>query len=136
MFRILRTVFIDQLRRASSRPKLVTDIEKMLAASEELSPPEVSGAEDRRKLDVVFDQEIISAITELPDGERVALLFQAVGGLSYREISAALECPLGTVMSRILRAKRCLRHRLAAYARNYRIMRTTPREEEQRDAEA
>jgi RNA polymerase sigma-70 factor (ECF subfamily) len=136
MFRILQTVFIDQLRRASSRPKLVMDIEKMLAVSEELSPPEVSNVHDRRKLDELFDQEIVSAIAELPDGERVALLFQAVGGLRYREISEALECPVGTVMSRLHRAKRWLRHRLAAYAKNHGIMRTTPPEEEQRDAEA
>jgi RNA polymerase sigma-70 factor (ECF subfamily) len=136
MFRILRTVFIDQLRRASSRPKLVTDIEKLLAAPEELSPPEASDVKDRRKLDEVFDQEILSAMTELPDEERLALLFQFVGGLSYREISEAMECPIGTVMSRIHRGKRWLRRRLAAYARNYGIMRTTPLKEEQRDAEA
>ncbi len=76
------------------------------------------------------------AITELPDEERLALLFQAVGELSYREISEALECPIGTVMSRIHRAKRRLRHRLAAHARNYGIMRTTLREEDQKDAKA
>jgi RNA polymerase sigma-70 factor, ECF subfamily len=136
MFRILRTVFIDQLRRESKRPKLVTDVEKMLAASEQLSLPEVSDLKDRRNLDEVFDQEILSAMTELPDEERLALLFQVVGGLSYREVSEAMECPIGTVMSRIHRAKRWLRHRLAAYARNYGIMRMTPPEEEQRDAEA
>ena len=43
-------------------------------------------------------------MTELPDEERLALLFQVVGGLSYREISEAMECPIGTVMSRIHRA--------------------------------
>jgi RNA polymerase sigma-70 factor (ECF subfamily) len=91
---------------------------------------------DRRKLDEVFDQEILSAMTEPPDEERLALLFQLVGGLSYREISEAMECPIGTVMSGIHRGKRWLRRRLAAYARNYGIMRTTPLKEEQRDAEA
>jgi RNA polymerase sigma-70 factor (ECF subfamily) len=136
MFRILRTVFIDQLRRASSRPKLVTDIEKLSTAPEQLSPPEVFDVKDRRKLDEVFDQEILSAMTELPDEERLALLFQLVGGLSYREISEAMECPIGTVMSRIHRGKRWLRHRLAAYARDHGVMRKTPLEEEQRDAEA
>ena len=136
MFRILQTVFIDQLRRASIRPKLVTDVEKMLTAPEQLAPPEVSNVRDRRELDELFDQEIISAIAELPDEERLTLLFQAVGELSYREISEALECPIGTVMSRLHRAKRRLRHRLAAHARNYGIMRTTLREEEQKDAEA
>lgn len=114
----------------------MTDIEKLLAAPEELSPPEASDVKDRRKLDEVFDQEILSAMTELPDEERLALLFQLVGGLSYREISEAMECPIGTVMSRIHRGKRWLRRRLAAYARNCGIMRTTPLKEEQRDAEA
>jgi RNA polymerase sigma-70 factor, ECF subfamily len=136
MFRILRTVFIDRLRRESKRPKLVTDFDKMLTAPQQLSPPEVSDVKDRGNLDEVFDQEIMSAMTELPDEERLALLFQAVGGLSYREISEALECPVGTVMSRLHRAKRWLRHRLAAYSKSYGIMRTTALEEEQRDAEA
>jgi RNA polymerase sigma-70 factor, ECF subfamily len=136
MFRILRTVFIDQLRRASSRPKLVTDLERMLAACEEPSPPEVFDVKDRRELDEVFDQEIISAISELPDGECVALLFQVVGGLSYHEISEALECPVGTVMSRIHRAKRWLRHRLATYAKNCGIVGRTSLEEERKDAQA
>jgi RNA polymerase sigma-70 factor (ECF subfamily) len=136
MFRILRTVFIDQLRKASSRPKLVTDVDKMLAAPEQLSPPEVSDVKDRRSLDEVFDQEIVSAITELPEDDRLALLFQAIGGLSYREISEALDCPVGTVMSRLHRTKRWLRHRLAAYSTSSGILRTTALEEEQRDAEA
>jgi len=136
MFRILRTVFIDQLRKESSRPELVTDIENLLAASEEPSPPEVSDVKARRNLDEVFDQEIVTAITELPDAERLALLFQAVGGLSYREISEVLECPIGTVMSRLHRAKRWLRHRLANYAKHCGIICTTSLQEERKDAEA
>jgi RNA polymerase sigma-70 factor (ECF subfamily) len=91
---------------------------------------------DRRNLDGVFDQEILSAMTELPDEERLALLFQVVGGLSYREISEAMECPIGTVMSRIHRAKRWLRWRLAGYGKSYGVVCATALEEEQRDAEA
>ena len=100
------------------------------------SPPDVSDVKDRRNLDEVFDQEILSAMTELADEDRLALLFQAVGGLSYREISEAMECPIGTVMSRIHRAKRLLRRRLPAYGKSYGIVRATALEEEQRDAEA
>jgi RNA polymerase sigma-70 factor, ECF subfamily len=136
MFRILRTTFVDQLRRESSRPKLVMDIEKILAAHEEPSPPEIFDVKDRGKLDDFFDQEIIRAIAELPDEERLALLFQAVGNLTYREISEALECPIGTVMSRLHRAKRWLRLRLAAYAETWGFIRSTPGKEDQRGAKA
>src|SRR5260370_12222264 len=58
MFRILRTVLIDQSRRESKRPKLVIDVEKMLAAPEQLSPPEVFDVRDRRNLNEVLDQEV------------------------------------------------------------------------------
>ena len=139
MFRILRTTFVDQLRRESSRPKLVIDIEKMLAAVDEFSPPEIFNVRDRDKLDhldEVFDQEIVSAIAELPDEDRLALLCQAVGNLTYREISEALECPIGTVMSRLHRAKRWLRLRLAAYAENCGFIRSTRGKEDQSGAKA
>ena len=86
----------------------MTDVEKMLAAWEQSSPPDVSDVKDRRNLDELFDQEILSAMTELADEDRLALLFQAVGGLSYREISEAMECPIGTVMSSLSRARRQL----------------------------
>jgi RNA polymerase sigma-70 factor (ECF subfamily) len=139
MFQILRTAFVDQLRRESSRPKLVIDIDKMLAAIDELSPPEIFNVRDRDKLDhldEVFDEEVVSAIAELPDEDRLALLFQAVGNLTYREISEALECPIGTVMSRLHRAKRWLRLRLAAYAKNCGFIRSTAGKEDQSGAKA
>jgi RNA polymerase sigma-70 factor (ECF subfamily) len=136
LFRILRTTFVDQLRRESSRPKLVMDIEKMLSAYEQLSPPEIFDVKDRAQLDEFLDQEVVSAIAELPDEERLALLFQAVGNLTYREIGEALECPIGTVMSRLHRAKRWLRLRLAAYAEHSGLIRTTPGREDQQNAKA
>jgi len=47
-----------------------------------------------------------------------------------------LECPIGTVMSRLHRAKRWLRHRLANYAKHCGIICTTSLQEERKDAEA
>jgi RNA polymerase sigma-70 factor (ECF subfamily) len=136
MFRILRTTLIDQLRREASRPKLVMDIEKMLGAQEQLSPPEIFDVKDRARLDELLDQEVGRAIAELPDEERLALLFQAIGNLTYREISEALECPIGTVMSRLHRAKRWLRLRLAAYAEQCGFIRSTSGKEDQKGAKA
>ena len=136
LFRILRTTFVDQLRRESSRPKLVMDIEKMLSAHQQLSAPAIVDVKDRAQLDELLDQEVVRAIAELPDEERLALLFRAVGNLRYREISEALECPIGTVMSRLHRAKRWLRVRLAAYAENSGFIRSIAGREDQKNAKA
>src|SRR5260370_37355178 len=59
MFRILRTTFVDQLPRESNMPKLVIDIEKMLAAVDKLSPLQIFNIRERSKidhLDELFDQ--------------------------------------------------------------------------------
>src|SRR5436190_3861058 len=52
---------------------------------------------------------VTDAIAELPDGERDALMLHAWEELSYDEIAAALDIPIGTVRSRLNRARRRLR---------------------------
>jgi RNA polymerase sigma-70 factor (ECF subfamily) len=59
--------------------------------------------------------QVVAGIAELPAGERDALLLFAWEELSYEEIAAALEIPLGTVRSRINRARRRLRELVPAH---------------------
>ncbi len=129
LFRILRTVYLDQLRKSARRPRLVAG-EQERAAEENPPLPDVVDATERRAMEQGFDQEVVAAMNELPEEERLALLFQVFGGLSYREISEALACPLGTVMSRLHRAKAGLRARLAEYAMRARIVTRPPANEE------
>jgi RNA polymerase sigma factor (sigma-70 family) len=56
--------------------------------------------------------ELVAELFALPAGEREALLLLAWGELSYEEIARALGCPVGTVRSRISRARERLRGRL------------------------
>jgi RNA polymerase sigma-70 factor (ECF subfamily) len=84
---------------------------------EPVAPVPLRESVDRRELEEAFDEEVRRALDELPEAERLALMFQTFGELSYQEISEALDCPLGTVMSRLHRAKSALRRRLADYAR-------------------
>lgn len=117
LFQVLRNAWLDQLRKTARRPQLVPieqDAREPLAEPPPL--PNVSDATERQALEQGFDQEVLAAMNELPEEERLALLFQVFGGLSYREISEALGCPLGTVMSRLHRAKSSLRSRLSDYA--------------------
>jgi RNA polymerase sigma-70 factor (ECF subfamily) len=50
-------------------------------------------------------QQIISAVEKLPEAQRTVMLLVAVEGLSYREAAAVLDVPIGTVMSRLARAR-------------------------------
>jgi len=75
-------------------------------------------------------------MNELPEDERLALMFQVFGGLSYREISEALDCPLGTVMSRLHRAKAWLRSQLASYAAQARIIPQPPSTQQEDEGHA
>ncbi|MGI3168911.1 sigma-70 family RNA polymerase sigma factor [Pseudooceanicola sp. C21-150M6] len=61
-------------------------------------------AEDRLELSRLIDR-----VARLPEDQRVPLLFVVVGGMSYAETAEALDIPLGTVMSRIARARAALR---------------------------
>jgi RNA polymerase sigma-70 factor, ECF subfamily len=73
-------------------------------------------------LEQCLDDQVLAAIQSLPQDMRLALLFQTFGGLNYEEISYALECPIGTVMSRLHRAKARLREQLASYAAAHRAV--------------
>lgn len=59
--------------------------------------------------------QVEAALAQLPEKLRTALLLYDVEGLSYEEIAAVLECPLGTVKSRIFHARAALRDRIAPY---------------------
>jgi RNA polymerase sigma-70 factor (ECF subfamily) len=53
--------------------------------------------------------DTMRSLSQLPDDQREALLLVVVSGLSYKDAAAALELPIGTVMSRIGRARATLR---------------------------
>ncbi|MSR00724.1 MAG: RNA polymerase sigma factor RpoE [Gammaproteobacteria bacterium] len=55
---------------------------------------------------------INAAIAQLPEDLRVAIIFRELEGLSYEEIAHAMECPVGTVRSRIFRAREDIHLRL------------------------
>lgn len=115
LFRVLRNAWLDRLRKKARRPQLVG----MDEPPEDVSPepvPVLSKMEDREAWNEHFDTEVLEAIEELSDGERLVLLYHTFGELSYKEIAEALECPLGTVMSRLHRARARLQQRLIDYA--------------------
>ena len=64
-----------------------------------------------------FDEELKQAVQELQVEYQTVLLLWAIDRLTYREIAKVCDCPVGTVMSRLYRARRILSRRLAGYVR-------------------
>lgn len=64
----------------------------------------------------MLESEIQTALAELPEDFRLAVLLVDVQELSYKEAAESLGCPIGTVMSRLHRGRRLLKTRLKAQA--------------------
>lgn len=93
---MLRNIFLNQRRRNSPI--------SAASVSEDRYPAESAGPEDRLDL-----ARLIDRLAALPEDQRAPLLFVVVGGLSYAETADALNIPVGTVMSRIARARTALK---------------------------
>lgn len=63
-----------------------------------------------------MDQEIVQALDQLPDDYRAVILLWAVEEMSYKEIAMILDIPIGTVMSRLHRARQRLAEQLRPFA--------------------
>lgn len=115
LFRVLRNAWIDRLRKHARRPQLLgLDVSPEEVAPEPL--PMLTPVEDCEVWEEHLDREVIAAMDELPEAERQVLFYYTFGELTYQEIAEALESPIGTVMSRLHRARRRLQERLAQYA--------------------
>jgi len=66
--------------------------------------------------DQIVDDEVLKAIDELPEAFRETLVLSDVEGMSYQEIGKILGVPVGTVKSRLFRARQALQGKLYQYA--------------------
>ena len=98
-FRVCKNLWIDTVRK--QRVRSVDQLD------EERVPPEVGCGEHQAVLNINL-QEVNKAMNSLPDDQRICLTLAAVAGLSYAEIAETLAVPVGTVMSRISRARAAL----------------------------
>lgn len=70
------------------------------------------GTPERQLLKDEIGQTISEAIDALPEELRTAIVLRELEGLSYEEISQAMDCPIGTVRSRIFRAREAIENKL------------------------
>ena len=115
---ILANTFINSYRRRQRKPRRVTtdEIEDwQLARASSHTSPGLKSAETEA-LERLPDPDVKRALHELPEDFRVAVYLAYVEGFAYKEIADIMGTPIGTVMSRLRRSRRKLRHLLHDYA--------------------
>jgi len=66
------------------------------------------GTPERLLLRDEIEATVFRAIDELPEDLRAAITLREMEGMSYEDIAAAMDCPIGTVRSRIFRAREAI----------------------------
>ncbi|RKP55901.1 RNA polymerase sigma factor [Pararobbsia silviterrae] len=98
LFSIVHSIWIDEIRARQIRGRARVEWNEALV--ETVADPAATDP----LADLLYKQ-VIAAVDALPDAQRVVMLLVAVEGLSYREAAEVLEIPIGTVMSRLSRAR-------------------------------
>jgi RNA polymerase sigma-70 factor, ECF subfamily len=110
LFRILRNVRLNDMRAAGAHPALVS-IEALV--TEPTSEREHHDPVEARVIERADARRLVEAFRTLPPAFALPLYLTAIEELSYAEAASVLDVPVGTVMSRVYRARRLLISRLA-----------------------
>lgn len=121
LFRILNTSAINRFRKQATHP-ITTPLPEgedfyIYNRIRDMTGRELSAAAEDEVLSQYLDEDVYRALNNLPLNFRMPVILADIEGLSYKEIAEALQIPIGTVMSRISRARRQLQQSLWEYAK-------------------
>jgi len=122
LFRILNTSAINRYRKQATHPTTTPLPEGeefyLYNRIRDMSGQELSTGAEEEVLSKYLDEEIYKALNDLPFNFRMPIILADIEGMSYKEIAQILQIPIGTVMSRISRARRQLQQSLWQYAKD------------------
>jgi RNA polymerase sigma-70 factor (ECF subfamily) len=118
LLRIMHNIYVGNAERESHQPAGIDA--KMLVEVSDDSPP--STEISRESLYENMDQQLVAAMETLPADYQQVLHLWAVEELSYKEISEVMGVPIGTIMSRLHRARQKMATQLREYAHQQRII--------------
>lgn len=108
LYRIAVNAALDMLRK--EKPQAALE-----AAERGRAPSIVDEGLEKLVEEQELRQRVQQAVLALPEASRAVLVLREYEGLSYKEIAQSLDIPLGTVMSRLSYARKCLSEALSAY---------------------
>lgn len=117
LFRILKNSYINRYRKTSKEPDVV-GYDVVEDFYETIRDPNVAAsAPEEEVFASAMDDEVARAIEELPEEFRTVVILCDIEEFTYEEIAEFVDCPIGTVRSRLHRARKMLASRLYEYAR-------------------
>jgi RNA polymerase sigma-70 factor (ECF subfamily) len=116
LFKILKNAYINEYRKKSKRPQQV-DLEDFISYHDTDEDSKVQYLDLREEIfENMMGDEVTNAINSLPVDFRTVVLLCDIEGFSYEEISKIIDIPIGTVRSRLFRARNMLKEKLKGYA--------------------
>ncbi len=117
LFRILKNSFINDYRKKSKEPSKV-DYQEVEMVYNSADEPQYDGTVDLRTESVqeLIGDEVANALNGLPVDFRTVLILCDIEGFTYEEMAKILDIPIGTVRSRLHRARNLLKEKLRSYA--------------------
>ncbi|MGH7179853.1 MAG: sigma-70 family RNA polymerase sigma factor [Tepidisphaeraceae bacterium] len=119
LVRIMQNLHFSRRQREKRQPTAMDDEYLETAQLPETAPYALTPGASRDQM----DQRLAKALDDLPDDYKTILLLWAVEEMSYKEIAVAANVPIGTVMSRLHRARQRLSEKLQDFARKEGIIR-------------
>jgi RNA polymerase sigma-70 factor (ECF subfamily) len=118
LLRIQYNAFVDRYRRVTRERAVEKDGPHSTAGADVMSRDALRALTDPtgNALRPLVLRELEAALETLPEDQRTVVLLADVEELSYKEIAEVIGCPIGTVMSRLHRARRALRELLVEQA--------------------
>jgi RNA polymerase sigma-70 factor, ECF subfamily len=118
LYRIMKNTYINEYRRTHRLPEIV-EYDEHISSYQITRGGNPASGDLRAMLETqTFDDDIAGAIAALPDKFKSVIVLRDIEELPYEEIAEALEIPIGTVRSRLHRARAILFERLKGYARD------------------
>lgn len=116
LFTIAKNAFINEYRRKVKMPNRV-ELQDYVTYQDKQDTPLTSGMDMREEMfQYLIGDEVTLAINQLPVDFRTVILLSDVEDFKYDEIASILDIPIGTVRSRLHRARNLLKEKLKTYA--------------------
>jgi len=118
LFRIMKNTYINRYRKETREPGMVDydDVENFYDSIRDDSTD--SNDLQKRMYSNMLSDEVTEALQSLPEDFRTVVILCDIEGLMYDEISEFLNCPIGTVRSRLHRGRKMLEEKLYNYAKD------------------